>query len=138
MAGGGFTDSYYYFLKYTMKEGILMGLYMFMTGMGFISEEADVKDKVQFLSQWIWGSWADDEYYYKVSKIIWVFGFDEEVGVCYDANSNYSSECYALKYYWMFIMTLNVFLTMPLSHAAAVYTWGADWYDKFDTILGWL
>ena len=136
MAGGGFTDSYYYFLKYTMKEGILFGLYMFLTGMGYITEEADVKDKVQFISQWAWGTWNDDKYsFYKVSKIIWIFGFDDEVGVCTDS---VASQCYALKYYWMFIMTLNVFLTMPLSYVAAVYTWGADWYDKYDTIMGWL
>ena len=139
MAGGGFVDSYYYFLKYTMKEGILMGLYQFIVGMGLMSADADLESKVGFISGWIFESWGDDAYYYKTSKLIWIFLLDETVGVCQkDASTgSYSGLCYALKYYWMFIMTLNIFITLPLSHAAAVYEWFMGYYDKGKTVAGW-
>ena len=133
---GGFVDSYYYFLKYTMKEGMLMGLYMFITGMGIMTEEADTKDKVQFISQWIFSEWggAWEGSYYKVSKNIWVFGFDDTVGVC---TLSESTQCMVLKYYWMFIMTLNVFLTFPLSVVAHVYSVYKGHELRFTTVAGW-
>ena len=138
MAGGGFVDSYYYFLKYTMKEGIMMGLYQFIVGMGFMTADADLESKVGFISQWMWDSWGNDSAYYKSSKLIWIFLLDDTVGICqYDAAGSLSGTCYALKYYWMFIMTLNVFVTLPLSHVAAVYDYVKGYYDKGKTVAGW-
>ena len=75
MAGGGSpVDAYYYFLKYTMKQGILMGLYQFLIGMGWLSDTEAITSKVEFISEWIFESWGDDSYYYKTSKLIWVGG----------------------------------------------------------------
>ena len=128
-----FADTYYDSLVNTMSEGVLMGMYTFMTGMGLIAEEADVKDKVQFISTWIWGSWADEEYY-EISTMIWEYGFGE-AGIC---TLSEAAQCTALKYYWMLIMTLNVFLSVPIAHAGAIYEWVMDYYGKFMTILGWL
>ena len=133
MAGGGFVDSYYYFLKYTMKEGLLYGFYMFLVEMGILTS-GDADDKVQFISNWLWESWADDTGYYKVSKNIWTFLFEDVNGVC---DLSTSTLCKSLKYYWMFIMTLNVFLTLPLSHTAAVYDWAMGNWEKAETVIGW-
>ena len=103
--------------------------------MGALSTDSDTEEKVTFISDWVFESWGDDVYYYKSSKLIWVFLLDEDVGVCYNSTD---SMCDILKYYWMFIMTLNIFITLPLSHTAAVYDWGSGWYEKIDTVMGWL
>ena len=132
---GGFADSYYYFLKYTMKEGLIMGIYQFLLGMAILEEDSDMEEKVAFISGWVFEDWGDDSYYYKTSKLIWTFLLDEDVGVCYDSDDTL---CDVMKYYWMFIMTLNVFITLPLSHAAAVYEWFMGYYDKGKTVAGWL
>ena len=135
MAGGGSpVDAYYYFLKYTMKQGILMGLYQFLIGMGWLSDEEATTEKVVFISEWIFSSWGDDSYYYKTSKLIWVFLFDDVVGVC---NHSTAIQCTVMKYYWMFIMTLNIMFTLPLSHVAASYDYVMGNYEKVETIVGW-
>jgi|TARA_B110001450_G_scaffold192844_1_gene181132 hypothetical protein len=83
MAGGGDpVYAYYYFLKYTMKQGILFGFYQFLVGMGWITDTEATAEKVTFFSEWIFSEWGDDSYYYKTSKLIWVFLFDDVVGVC--------------------------------------------------------
>ena len=41
-------------------------------------------------------------------------------------------------YYWEFIMTLNIFVTLPLSHVAAVYDWYSDWEEKIETVMSWM
>merc|ERR1711990_75715 len=130
---GGFADSYYYFLKYTMKQGLLMGLYKFLVGMAVLSEDDDMEEKVEFISEWAFESWGDDNYYYKTSKIIWTFLFDD--GVCTNSDS---SSCDYLMYYWEFIMTLNILITLPLSHVAAVYDWYSGWEEKIETVMGWM
>ena len=133
---GGFVDSYYGFLKYTMKEGLLYGMYYFLVSMGIITADIDTAHgtKIQFVSNWIFEEWGDDASYYKVSKNIWVFLFDDPAGVC---DMSTAIQCTIAKYYWMFIMTLNIFLTLPLSHAAATYdTWMGRW-EKLDTIMKW-
>ena len=135
MAGGGSpVDAYYYFLKYTMKQGILMGLYQFLIGMGWLSDDEATTEKVVFISEWIFSSWGDDSYYYKTSKLIWVFLFDDDVGVC---SLSDATQCKIMKYYWMFIMTLNIVFTLPLSHVAATYDYGMGNYEKAATIIGW-
>ena len=131
---GGFADSYYYFLKYTMKQGLLMGIYMFLTGMGILTDDTATNEKVTFVSEWIFSEWGDDAYYYKTSKLIWVFLLDDKVGVCHLSEA---TQCKVLKYYWMFIMTLNILFTLPLSHAAALYDWGSGNYEKAKTVIGW-
>ena len=131
---GGFADSYYYFLKYTMKEGLIMGIYQFLLGMAILEDDSDMEEKVAFISGWVFEEWGDDSYYYKTSKLIWTFLFDTSVGVC---NMSDSTACDVLKYYWEFIMTLNILFTLPLSHVAAVYDYYAGWEEKIETVMGW-
>merc|ERR1712146_719842 len=129
---GGFADSYYYFLKYTMKEGIISGIYQFLLGMEILSADTDTEEKVDFISGWVFESWGNDAYYYKMSKTIWTFLLDEDEGICYD---NDDTMCEVLYYYWMLIMTLNIFITLPLSHAAAVYEWYTGWEEKIEGLI---
>ena len=109
-----------------------------MLGLGLITADIDSAhgEKVQFVSNWIYDSWGadDDAPYYKVSKNIWVFLFEDPTGVC-DAST--AIQCTIAKYYWMFIMTLNIFLTLPLSHVASTYDTWMGRYEKFDTIMKW-
>ena len=137
MAGSSysFADSYYKLLYYTMKEGLLMGIYKFITYIGWMSGSDDTESKVSFISGWMFDSWGDSNYYYKSSKLIWTFLFDTSVGVCTNSTSSLCTKY--LKYYWEFIMTINIFVTLPLSHAAAFYSWGTDWEEKITTIMGW-
>ena len=115
-----------------MKEGLISGIYKFLVGMDILTESADTAAKVDFISAWVFESWGDDTGYYKPSKIIWTFLFDN--GVCTNSSS---SECTYLQDYWYFIMTLNILFTMPLMHVAAVYDYYKGWKDKIDTVKGW-
>ena len=88
--------------------------------MNILSADAGVADKITFISGWLYSSWGDDSDYYRVSEYIWVFLLDEKIGVCHHSES---IQCKVLTFYWIFIATLNIVLTFPLSHVAAVYDW---------------
>ena len=133
--GGSIGDAYFYLLKYTMKEGLIMGIYKFLTSYGTMSEDSATESKVSFISEWVFGVWGDENKYYKVSKNIYTFLYDDNVGVCLHSSSDLCKKY--LKYYWEFIMTINIFITFPLAHAAAVYDWYSLNKDRYDTVMSW-
>ena len=130
----GFAYSYEKLLYYTMKEGLIMGIYKFLYYMALITTDSDMDSKVSFISEWVFSVWGDENKYYKVSKNIWTFLFDTSVGLCTNSDS---TECDLLEYYWMFIMTVNIFFTFPLAHAAAVYDWYSLNKERYDTVKSW-
>ena len=132
MALADFVPSYESFLQNTMTKGLLLGIYSFLTGMGILSTNEQVQGNVDFISAAIFNSWGDDSDYYITSQLIWTFLLDDKIGVC---NHSKAIRCEFLTWFWIFIATLNVWITFPLSHVAAVYSWSMDLWSNIKFVL---
>lgn len=122
---------YKYFLKNTMKQGLMYGLWSFYLDVSYQSDtelDQDFTPKVQFFSEWSMDEGED--VYYKTNKK--QYYFIEEI--CGDDMYHMGSVCKFLWYYWMFNMSNTVFYSLFLVDTAAKFKFLKNWQSKAEGI----
>jgi hypothetical protein len=122
---------YKYFLKNTMKKGIMYGAWSFFLNVSHQSGtdlDEMITPKVEFFSEW---SYDEGEYiYYKTNKNQYYFIDD----FCGDDMYTMGFVCKFLWYYWMLDMSIVVFYSLFLVDIASKFEFLNSWYTRVDGI----
>ena len=119
-------DAYVALLENTQSAGIVLGMYKFFDILLTLDNA-----KMESQATWVSSKLFDDELSYYATS---VYIYDFYNTVCEHSTA---AQCSFLYYYWMFAMTLNIVVALPVVHVAMEYSNVMGYVDDYTTITGW-